>query len=123
MRLGLGVATEHYGEYFRPELALRGRELDAVAAANRFLTLRTAFVGQGGFLPPLNSIKDALALRKDPHLRAVREQLALLHGGLVAVTERLFLRLGERFRGRVRSSSVEQVGTKSSDGLRTCPFR
>ena len=81
-RLGLGVATEHYGEVFRPETALVGIELDAVAAANKFLTLRAALVEEGGLLPRIDCIKDALALRKDPRLRAVREQLAILHGGL-----------------------------------------
>ena len=80
--LGLGVATEHYAESFRSEPALRGKELDAVSAANRFLTLRAAFAEEGGFIPRIDSIKDALALRKNPHLKAVRRQLALLHCGL-----------------------------------------
>jgi hypothetical protein len=82
--LGLGVATEHYGESFRPEPALSGVELDATTAANRFLVLRSAFVEEGGFMPRIDGMKDALALRKDPHLAAVREQLAAFHGGLIA---------------------------------------
>ena len=81
---GLGVATQHYGECFRSEPALRGAELDAVAAANRFLTVRAAFREEDGFLPRVNNIREALALRKDPHLRALREQLALFHRSLVA---------------------------------------
>jgi hypothetical protein len=81
-RLKLGVATEHYGERFRSDLALRGQQLDAVAAANRFLILRAAFADEGGFMPRINGIRHALSLRKDPHLKAVREQLRIFHGGL-----------------------------------------
>jgi hypothetical protein len=80
--VGVGVATEHYAENFRSEHALRGKELDAVTAANRLLTLRAAFAEEGGLIPRIDSIKDALALRKNPHLKAMREQLALLHSGL-----------------------------------------
>ncbi len=80
--LGVGVATEHYAESLRSEPALRGKQLDAVTAANRFLTLRAAFAEEGGFIPHIDSIKNALALRKNPHLKAVREQLAHLHSGL-----------------------------------------
>src|SRR5688572_6568017 len=81
--LGLGVATEYYGETFRAEPALRGKELDAVAAANQFLILRAAFADEGRFMPCIESIQHTLLLRKDPHLKAVREQLKLFHNGLL----------------------------------------
>jgi hypothetical protein len=80
----VGVATEHYGKAFRSEPALRGSELDAICAANRFLILRAAFAdGQPG-LPRIDSIKHALSLRKKPYLKAMREQLKVFHGGLTA---------------------------------------
>jgi hypothetical protein len=82
--LGLGVATEYYGETFRAEPALKGKELDAVAAANQFLILRAAFADEGRFMPRIEGIQQALLLRKDPHLKAVREQLKLFHSGLTA---------------------------------------
>jgi hypothetical protein len=81
-RVGLGVATHHYGGVFRSESALSGDKLDAVSAAGGFLTLRAAFAEEGGFWPRIDTIKDALALRRDPRLQNVRAQLALLHGGL-----------------------------------------
>jgi hypothetical protein len=81
-KLALPVATEYYGEKFRPELALKGKVLDAVAAANQFLILRAAFADEGRFMPRIEGIKHALSLRKDPHLKAVREQLKLFHSGL-----------------------------------------
>ena len=81
-RVGLGVATHHYGGVFRSESALAGDKLDAISAAGRFLTLRAAFAEEGGLWPRIDTIKDALALRKDPRLQNVRSQLALLHGGL-----------------------------------------
>jgi hypothetical protein len=83
-QLGLGVATEHYGEKFRSEPALHGRELDAIAAANHFLILRAALVDEGRFMPRIEGIKHALLLRKDSYLKAVREQLKLFHSGLIA---------------------------------------
>lgn len=81
--LGLGVATEHYGEKLRPEPALTGLELDAVVAAKQFLILRAA-MAEGRFMPRIEGIKHALALRKDPHLKAIREQLKLFHAGVMA---------------------------------------
>jgi hypothetical protein len=81
-RLGLGVATEHYGTRFRSERALKDRELDAIAAANRFLIVKAAFADERGCMPYISGIKHALALRKDPYLRALREQLRAFHSGL-----------------------------------------
>ena len=81
-KLGLGVATEHYGEKFHAEPALKGKELDAVAAANQFLILRAAFADEDRSMPRIEGIKHALSLRSDPYLRAVREQLKLFHNGL-----------------------------------------
>lgn len=81
-QLGLGVATKNYGGYFRSEPALRGKQLDAVAAAHQFLILRVALADEGRFMPHIKGIKHALTLRSDPHLKAVREQLKLFHSGL-----------------------------------------
>jgi len=83
-QLGLGVATDHYGERFRSEPALRGKQLDAVAAAHQFLILRAALADEGRFMPRIEGIKHALALRRDPHLKAVREQLKVFHSGLIS---------------------------------------
>jgi hypothetical protein len=83
-KLGLGVATEYYGEKFRSEPALREKELDAITAANHFLILRAALADEGRFMPRIEGIKHALLLRKDPYLQAVREQLKLFHSGLTA---------------------------------------
>lgn len=80
--LGLGVATEHYGEKFRPEPALMGRELDAVIAAKHFLVLRAA-LAENRFMPHIEGLRHALMLRKDPHLKAIREQLKVFHAGLL----------------------------------------
>jgi hypothetical protein len=82
-KFGLGVATEHYGEKFRSEPALRGKELDAVAAANQFLILKAAFAEEGCFMPRVQGVKHALLLRKNPHLKAVREQLKVFHMGIM----------------------------------------
>ncbi len=108
-RLGLGVATEHYGEVFRSETALNGEELDAIAAANRFLALRAAFVEEGGLLPHIKGIKDTLALRKDPRLKAVREQLALLHSGLVLGDRQAISEAGREIR-KARQSLKRRTG-------------
>ncbi len=35
-------------------------------------------------MPRIDGIKHALLLRKDPHLKAIREELKVLHGGLTA---------------------------------------
>jgi hypothetical protein len=83
-QLGLGVATDHYGEKFRSEPALRGKQLDAVAAAHQFLILRAALADEGRFMPRIEGIKHALSLRRDPHLKAVREQLKVFHTGLTS---------------------------------------
>lgn len=82
--LKLPVATEHYGEKFRSEPALKGEQLDALAAANRFLILRAALADEGRFMPRIEGIKHALSLRRDPHLKAVRDHLAVFHGALSA---------------------------------------
>ena len=82
-QLGLGVATDHYGEEFRSEPALRRKQLDAVTAAHQFLILRAAFADEGRFMPRIEGINHALSLRRDPHLKAVREQLKLFHSGLM----------------------------------------
>jgi hypothetical protein len=83
-QLGLGVATDHYGEKFRSEPALRGKQLDAMAAAHQFLILRAALVDEGRFMPRIQGIKHALALRRDPYLKAIREQLKVFHSGLTS---------------------------------------
>jgi len=83
-QLGVGVATDHYGEKFRSEPALRGKQLDAVAAAHQFLILRAALADEGRFMPRIEGVKHALALRRDPHLKAVREQLKVFHSGLIS---------------------------------------
>ena len=80
----VGVATEHYGAAFRSEPAVNNRRLDAICAVNRFLTLRAAFAGGGACMPRIDGIKHALLLRRDPILKAMREQLRVLHGGLRA---------------------------------------
>jgi hypothetical protein len=78
------VATEHYQEKFLSEPALRGEAVEALVLANRFLIVRAAFATEGHFLPPIDSIKHALRLRKDPHLKAIRSQLRLFNGGVTA---------------------------------------
>ena len=83
-KLGLGVATDYYGDKFRSEPSLRGKELDAVAAAHQFLILRAALADEGPFMPQIEGIKHALVLRSDSHLKALREQLKLFHYGLTA---------------------------------------
>ena len=83
-KTGLPVATEHYQERFLADPALTSKQLDALSLVNRFLILRAAFVEEGRFLPPIDSLKHALKLRKDPHLRAVRSQLQAFHHGVTA---------------------------------------
>jgi hypothetical protein len=78
----VGVATEHYGAAFRSEPAIKGRQLDAICAANRFLILRAAFTNGGPCMPRIDGIKHALLLRRNPYLKAMREQLRVLNGGL-----------------------------------------
>lgn len=62
------------------DFATRG---DSVSAANATLTGAIAFADEGRFMPCIESIQHALLLRKDPHLKAVREQLKLFHSGLL----------------------------------------
>jgi hypothetical protein len=83
-KTGLPVATEHYQERFLADPALTGKQVDALSLVNRFMILRAAFVEEGRFLPPIDSLKHALKLRKDPHLRAVRSQLQAFHYGVTA---------------------------------------
>lgn len=83
-KTALPVATEHYQEKFIAEPALTGKQIDALDLVNRFLILRAAFVEEGRFLPPIDSLKHALTLRKDPHLRAVRSHLQAFHRGITA---------------------------------------
>jgi hypothetical protein len=81
--LGLGVATEHYGEKFRVEPSLTSREIDAVVAANYFVILRAA-LAEDRFMPRIEGLRQALSLRKDAHLKAIREQLTVFHAALLA---------------------------------------
>jgi hypothetical protein len=112
-KLGLGVATEHYGEIFRPETALRGKELDAIALANRFLTLRAAFAEEGGFLPRMGSLKEALRLRKDPRLQALRRQLAFFHEGLMSGNRAAVSEARREIQGARRSLGRRAVWDKA----------
>jgi hypothetical protein len=59
-KYNVGVATEHYGKAFRAGAALKGRQLDAICAANRFLILRAAFADGGLRIPRIDSIKEPL---------------------------------------------------------------
>src|SRR5436305_14740572 len=58
--------------------------MDALAAANNLIVMRAACAEEGRFMPPITTIADAVRLRKDPYLRAVREHLKQLHDGLMS---------------------------------------
>src|SRR5262245_2250254 len=62
------------------DFAARG---DSVSAANATLTGAIAFADEGRIMPRIEGIQLELLLRKDPHLKAVREQLKLFHSGLL----------------------------------------
>jgi hypothetical protein len=76
------VATENYGKVFRSAPSLKGKAFDAVCAANRFLILQCALSNREPCMPHIDSIKHALSLRKNPYLKAMREHLRILNGGL-----------------------------------------
>lgn len=74
-QLKVGVATEHY----RSKYASRSSALDPRSIADHFVVLRTALAEDRGALPRIRDIRHALALRKDPNLRSLRELLVEFH--------------------------------------------
>lgn len=79
---GAPVATKEYGKAFRSIPALKGKEFDAVCAANRFLILQSALLNREPCMPHIDGIRHALSLRKNPYLKAMREHLKVLNVGL-----------------------------------------
>ena len=70
-QLGVGVATEHY----RSKYTSRPPALDPRSVANHFVVLRVALAEDRGALPRIRDIRHAVALRRDPNLRSLREKL------------------------------------------------
>jgi hypothetical protein len=73
--LRVGVATEHYRSKYTP----RALALDPRSAADHFVVLRAVLAEDRGALPRIRDIRHALALRRDPNLRSLREMLAEFH--------------------------------------------
>src|SRR6266850_4639170 len=67
------------GKGKKSSMSLKPNALDL---AKGFCLLRCALHEEGRYFPKIDSIKSALALRKDPHLRALKEQLFLFHSHL-----------------------------------------
>lgn len=74
-QLGVGVATQHY----RSKYTSRPPTLDPPSVADHFVVLRTALAEDRGALPRIRDIRHALALRRDPNLRSLREMLSEFH--------------------------------------------
>lgn len=77
-QLGIGVATEHY----RSKYTSRPPALDPRSIANHFVVLRSALAEDRGALPRIRDIRHAIALRKDPNLRSLREMLVEFHNSV-----------------------------------------
>jgi hypothetical protein len=74
-QFGVGVATEHY----RSKYASNPSPVDPRTVAGHFVVVRTALADDRGVLPQIRDIRHALALRRDPHLRSLREMLVEFH--------------------------------------------
>jgi len=74
-QLGVGVATEHY----RSKYTSRPPALDPRSVADHFVVLRAALAEDRGALPRIRDIRHAVALRRDPNLRSLREMLVEFH--------------------------------------------
>ena len=70
-QLGIGVATEHY----RSRYTSTQRAFEPGVMADRYVVLRSALAEERGALPRIRDIRHALALRKDPNIRSLREML------------------------------------------------
>ncbi len=66
------MATEHY----RSKYTSRPPALDPRSVADHFVVLRAALAEDRGALPRIRDIRHAVALRRDPNLRSLREMLA-----------------------------------------------
>ena len=77
---GLGVATRHYtriGQLSRQHDG--GFSLNPSEAPRSFGLVRSILHEEGHFFPRIESIAHALKLRKNPHLRAFKEQFREFH--------------------------------------------
>ena len=74
-QLGVGVATEHY----RSKYTSRPPALDPRSVADHFIVLRAALAEDRGALPRIRDMRHAVALRRDPNLRSLREMLVEFH--------------------------------------------
>jgi hypothetical protein len=77
-QLEVGVATEHY----RSKYASRPPALDPRSVADHFVVLRSALAEDRGALPRIRDLRHAVALRRDPNLRSLREMLVEFHNSV-----------------------------------------
>jgi hypothetical protein len=82
--LGVGVATEHYCSKHSSVPSAVNRHLDATSAADHYVILRAALAEDQGVFPRIRDIRHALALRRDPNLRSLREMLVEFHKAVQA---------------------------------------
>lgn len=80
-QFGVGVASHYYGVRLESARAA-SRSLPPTLAANGFLTVRAALAEDRGVLPHIEGITHALALRRDPNLKALKEHLGHMNVAL-----------------------------------------
>jgi hypothetical protein len=74
-QLSVGVATGHYHSKYRSGPP----DLDAKSLTDHFVVVRAALAEDRGSPPRIRGLQHALALRRDPNLRSLREMLVEFH--------------------------------------------
>jgi hypothetical protein len=82
VKYNAGVATRQYTGLTKGETSINKAKHGLIDPARGFFLLRCAIHEEGHFFPRIDSIEHALMLRKDPNLRAFKEQLCLFQAYL-----------------------------------------
>jgi len=77
VKYNAGIATKLYTGLAKGETSINKVKHGFIDPTRGFSLLRTAIHEEGRFFPRIDSIKHALMLRKDPNLRAFKEQICL----------------------------------------------
>ncbi|MCK4826439.1 hypothetical protein KA005_62430 [bacterium] len=81
--MGVGVATEDYGQGLRSAVRIDDKELDTELASKHYLTIRSIVAEQKGMMPQIEGIRHALKFRSDPYLKAMRSELCRINESIM----------------------------------------
>ena len=81
--MGVGVATEDYGQGLRSAVRIDDKKLETELASKHYLTIRSIVAEQKGMMPQIEGIQHALKLRSDPYLKAMRSELCRINESIM----------------------------------------